>query len=300
MPISTETPVLGAYARLRLGGQAGTVRLAPVGAVLPFSQALGGVEMPSGDNVTGYERVKALGGAVGLTPTPLIQDAAYVLGQDYQQAGALSRTAGLEGLVRLLPGEAGRLDVPSVGAGLDAARQALAPLTGAYTSEYDPVMRRYAELVLGATGQPLSAPGNRAYLAANTPEALDLYDQAKREVVLAGAAGNATSLISPVSVTARGADAQRIAAAKAGVYTQAQIDGSSPGVAAKMREFNARQVATNPDLGAYGGASRSARGAILLKDWENRTTVLTKYKSAKERAQLQREAEGQIATTAPR
>lgn len=292
-PITTETPVLGGLARLRLGGQSGTVRGGLVGMVMPYSQALGGVDMPQGDNVTGYQKAKALLGAAGMAPNPLIQSAAYVTGQDYAAPGALSRTAGLEGAARLLPGGLGQAAVPSLGGGLDLARRIVEPLiskaggvTTGPTSEYDPVMRRYAELVQHTTGKKLTDTTNRPYLLMDTPQSQALYAQAKQEVVLAGVAGNLTSMTMPASVTARGADAQGVLDAKRGLYTAAQMAASSPGVAAKMQAYNAAQQQTNPVLGTYSGASGSAREAMLLKDYQNRTAVLRKYKSAAAQRQL--------------
>lgn len=269
-PITTETPVLGALARARLGGQSGTVRLNLPGSVLPYTQLLGGVEMPQGDTATGYEKAKSALGAAGMSPNPLIQAGAYVLGQDYQSPGALSRTAGLEALPRLLPGAAGRLEMPGVGTLLDTTRQFLAPATGAHTSEYDPTYRRYAELVLQTTKKPLSDAANQHYLLQDTEAAQALYQQAEREVVLAGAAGNVYSLTSPISATARGEAAQAAQTAKAGVpFDRARIDASTSGTLQElMRATNDRYSQANPAVNTYAVSNPTDAKYTILRQWE--------------------------------
>jgi hypothetical protein len=294
-PITTEAPVLGGLARLRLGGQRGVLRAGLLGAVVPYANLAGGVDLP-GEDAGPYEKATAIGDAVGFSPNPLIQAGAYVTGLDYRAPGALSRTAGLEGAAGLLPGPLGRLSIPAPGAALDAAREAL---TG-QSSEYDPVMRRYAELVLDRTGAELAADENEPYLAFATPEARALYERAKREVLTAGAVGNLASVASPVSLAARSAEGEAIRAAKANVpYSADLIARMSPDLAATMQAVNARYLAGVPATRAYRGASASAREGLLLGDIADRSP--TNYLlDPLTRRQLQEAQRREIRRTQPR
>lgn len=294
-PITTETPVLGALARARLGGQQGVLRAGLLGAVVPYANLAGGIDMPP-DDANPYEKATAIGDAIGFSPNPLIQAGAYATGLDYRAPGALSRTAGLEGAVGLLPGPLGRLSIPAPGAALDALRE---KLTG-QSSEYDPVMRRYAELVLDRTGQELAADANAPYLEFATPEARALYDRAKREVLTAGAVGNLASVASPVSLAARSAEGETIRQAKATVpYSADLIARMSPDLAATMQAVNARYLASVPATRAYRGASPSAREALLLGDIADRspTNYLLDPLTRRQLVEAQR---GAIRRTQPR
>lgn len=279
IPLTDKTPLVGGLVRARLGGQAGTVRVDPLGALLPFgSDTLLGPDL-GGDSATAYQKATGLLGMTGFQPHPGIQALAYALGQDYKGPSAMSRTAGLEALPNLIPGMP---QVPTLGVPLDMARSAIEPAlnkagvpTAGKTSEYDPVFRHYDELVLAQTGKSLDDPSNRQLLISAGDPSNPLWVQAQREATLAGAAGNLTSITSPVSTQAQGAGAQAVQQAKAGTpYSQAQIAGSSPGVAALMKTGNDRYQAATPATGTYKIASQSDRLATLLAAFDKSHATL--------------------------
>jgi len=266
IPLTEQTPLVGELVRARLGGQAGEVRLNPLGLLSPWGGAAisGPEDLP--DSASGYERAVALLAPLGLSPHPAIQSAMYAAGQAYQPGGSLSRTAGVEELPQLLPGAAGTT-IPTGRAALDQGRKVI---SGKGSTASDPVARRYAELVLDRTGAPLDAPQNRAYLEALGDNTDPLWQQARHDAVLKDAAGNLVSLTSPVSTSAQTASALAIAGAKKGLpYTQAQIDSSSKGVARQMQDANARYLRDNPAADAYTGTYPKDRIELLMQEWDS-------------------------------
>jgi hypothetical protein len=285
VPVGTDDTLLGGLARARLGGVAGTVRANPLSAFVPFgAENLAGEELPA--DATGYQRAVSVLGRAGFSPNPILQALAYVGGQDYRAPGNLSRTAGIEGLADLGPvllraylrsqGQKGKaedipnLAIPSGRALLDAGRTLLAPVTGASVSESTPETRRYAELVLAETGQPLSDPANRRYLERMGDAGEPLWERAVAESRLLAAAGNIVGLASPVQTTAQTAEA--VAAQQAGPlpHTSYAISQAPRGQQARMRAENERAAAANPAVATYADISPAARRRQLMAEWEQR------------------------------
>lgn len=278
--ISTETPLLGAAARVRLGGKKGTWTIDPLSAVVPYGDAIGGGDdMP--DDATAYQKVSQMLGQVGFGPSPLIQAAGYVTGQDYRAPGSLSRTAGLEQLGTLLPG-VGDMKLPTGRNLLDAARGVVEPAladagikTTGPASATDPVARRYAELVFDQTGKPLADRANIGYLTIGTPEAKALMQQATREEALMAAAGNAVSLTSPLPSTAQGADAAAAQAARKPVIeAQDMVDQLTPIQGAMLQRQIDQYKNAHPESRVYDGSSPYARAQLLMADWERQNAIL--------------------------
>lgn len=283
IPLTDETPLVGPLVRARLGGQKGTVRLNPLGAVFPYgADTLAGEELP--EDATGYQKVANVAGRAGFMPNPLVQSLAYVTGQDYKAPGALSRTSGIEGLADIPPvllraylrskGQHDLADtipdlaIPSGRALLDAGRDLLSPVTGASSSDSDPTIRRYAELVMDKTGKPLSDPSNRGYLTRAGDNTEPLWEQAVLQSRLQGAAGNATGLVSPVQTMAQTEEA--VAAQRAGKlplsdYQISQLPGAQQ---AGARLINSRAIADNPAIATYRNISGKARRDQLINQWK--------------------------------
>jgi hypothetical protein len=266
--ISTETPVLGAAARLRLGGQAGTVKVNPFAAVTPYSpESLNQApELP--EDATLYQRATNLGGKVGIRPHPLIQALAYVGGQDYRAPSSLSRTAGLEGLADIPLQLAGVPNGPSVRGALDAGRQLLSPVTGAGIPQSDPTATRYAELVLRTTGRPLSDPANRGYMETIGERDNPLWVRALLESRGLAAAGNATGMVAPVPVTARSAEGLGAKAAPKLPVTIGQIRAAPASDRAALLDAYQRAAASSPASATYAGTNSKDRRFILVQRWE--------------------------------
>lgn len=274
IPISTETPLLGAGARVLLGGQSGTARVNPLGLLSPYggqTVASGLGDTPLDSATTPYQHIMNYANIIGLSPHPLIQAGAYVTGQDFKGPNSLSRTAGLEQLPQLLPGPLGAT-MPSMQNTLDAARNLI---SGQGSTAQDPAARRFGELVLATTGKPLADPTNSAYLDPNNPQAQALHDRATREAILSGAARNAYSFTSPLAATAQGTEAQAASKAR-GIVTEAQNYAAhlpAGEKAALQQRITAYQQA-HPETLVYDGATKQALAQLRLAAWERQNATL--------------------------
>jgi len=285
LPVSTEVPGLGMGVRGLLGGQKGTAYIDPVSAVSPTG---GGMFAPP-DDASGeqslYQQVSDVLGRTGLPGfNPLIGALAFILGLDYKAPTNLSSTKGVEDALGLLPGN---VAVPDVGGGaLRLARGKASPLFAAtdlgaavgaegdaHPTVFDPVARRYGELVVKLTGKPLSAPDNRAYLydmAAGTGE---LYDRARREVLVSGAARNTFNSVSPFSVAVQSEDNRTARKERKGTpATYADILAQEQGPnrpnigMPSLRSDNAKYAKAHPWAAAYDVGSADEGRAMLLAD----------------------------------
>ncbi len=265
IPLTTETPVLGAGVRVSLGGASGERRLNPLALLTgPYGGELlsGPEELP--DDATGYQRVKAAVKPLGLSPHPLVQAVMYSAGQDYQAPGSLSRTAQLEQLPQLLPGPLG-MTIPSGRALLDAGRKIL---SGQGAPDSDPATRRYAEIVLKVTGRPLSDPRNGAYLEAIGNGNEPLWQAAKAQSVIGGALSGALSF--GTGLPTSGSTTEAIAARQAPKlpYSSYQISQAPQKAQPVMLEANRRALANNPASGTYTDISGAGRKATLMDTWD--------------------------------
>jgi hypothetical protein len=277
IPVDEKTPILGALVRLYTQGAGGKGYLDPVGGISPVGgEMFQPAEDDSGKNW--YQKGTALLGRLGLPGVnPAIQAGAYVAGLDYKAPGALSRTQGLENAAALLPGNP---QLPDVAGGLLRAARgsvsqatAAAGLPGAQADKtpvaYDPITRRYAELVFAATGKPLGDQANQAYLLAMGDPENALMQQARREVLLGGAAKNVGSLTSPIGVIGQSGENAQYRAAKVGEpFSQARIAGSSPGVQQLMQAGNKQYRQVTPASQIYTVGNREQGAYSLLDQFE--------------------------------
>lgn len=279
VPLATDMPVIGAILDAYTGGAGGTVYLDPLGAVTPFGgELVRPAERETGQNL--YQRAAAWLDRTGLPGfNPAIQEVAYLTGLDYKQPGNLSRTAGIEQGLALLPGNP---PLPDVGAAANAAlrggisRAAEGVIPGARADatpeRYDPITRRYAELVIQETGKPLADPANRAYLAALADPENPLLQRARAEVLLGGAFKNAASLTAPVGLVAQTDPNRAYRAAAAGLpFTADRIQAArpvSPLLADLMTGANERYAASHPAAATYRVASREDAAWEQVRQWE--------------------------------
>lgn len=291
IPFTTETPLIGPIARVMLGGQSGTAYADPIGA---FSPVGGDAFAPEeGGEKNWYQSANAFLGRVGLPQAnPAVQAGAYALGLDYKAPGSLSRTQGLENALALIPGNP---QLPDLGGGiLRTARGTLSPLAEAAglpgakgdksPDQYDPITRRYAELVLAETKKPLNDQSNRAYLVGMSDPTNELMMRARREVLLGGAARNASSLTNPIGTVAQGQGAREAKAAKDNLpfkYEEIQrMQAASPYLAAQMKARNAAQTKANPAVNTYAISSRGEATETLVREWEGRHEYLRRVSPA--------------------
>jgi hypothetical protein len=281
IPADQDTPVLGALVRLYTQGEGGTGYIDPLGAISP----VGGELFAPAEDDTGknwYQKATAWLNRAGLPgPNPLIQAGAYVAGLDYKAPGALSRTQGLENALGLIPGVPAAPDLG--GAILRGARGIISPaaakagIPGAEADEtpsaYDPITRRYAELVKTETGMTLENPANRAYLVGLTDPDNDLLARARREVLLGGAVKNVGSLTSPVGVVGQSGEnvAYRAALGDA-PFSPAMIAAAnarrSRGVAELMARENAGYRARTPAARTYAIGNREQAAWAIVDQFE--------------------------------
>jgi hypothetical protein len=268
-------------AGLLTGGQSNTTYLNLINSISPV-----GGEVFKGAEDTGYDKStyqsvnEALDriGLPGFGPVPAAL--AYILGFDFKGPSALSRTQGLENALGLLPGNP---DLPDIGGGtLRAARGAISPLVagsdigallGATADptpeQYDPIGRRYAELVVERTGKRLNDPANKAYLIDLMYGRGGLYEQAEREALLGGAARNLASLSSPVGTVSQ-TDTARHAkqATAANPFTYGAVSAIPQGTAARREAERGRKaaLASDPWIEPYSIGGQAEAEDILLRE----------------------------------
>ena len=280
--ITDKTPLVGLAARARNGGAEGSLTLDPIGALMPYGDLLGkGEELP--EDATGYQKVTSAASRVGLSPTPAITAAMYVAGQTPFAPSSLSRTAGLEASVEALPA-ALRLvglksaDLPQLRSGrqlLDAGRDLLKPVTGeGAVAASDPVLKRYAELVLELRGTPLSDPRNKDLVLSIGEPDNRLWQLASLQARTSGAATNLTGMISPVQTV--GQTKEAAAAQRAGKLpvTDYEISQAPKSQQAGMRAQLDRVIAQNPAIATYRNINPKARRATLLAEFDTKNARL--------------------------
>lgn len=283
--IDTETPLVGGLARTRLGGARGEIRFNPLQAISPYDASNLSPD-PLPPDATFYQNAKQRLGQLGGQFNPLVQTAAYITGQDYAAPGALSRTAGLEGLGDL--GQLGGMPMlPSVTAGVGVARDMV---TGQSNGLTDPTYRRYAELVLAQTGIPLGDIRNRGYMETVAAPDNPLWQQALFETRLGGAAGNAVGMVSPLTVTGSTREAVAARGAQPLPFSNYQISQASRAEAAQMLLANARAMQQDPASGTYTGVNKRERHDILMREWD-RVHNMSGKQSAAYLAQKRKEYE---------
>jgi hypothetical protein len=276
-------------AGLLTGGQGSTTYLDLIGGISPVG---GDMFAPADKNQqpqNPYQEVSQGLQKLGLPgPNPLVQSLAYIMGFDYKSPGALSRTQGMENALALIPGNP---DLPDIGGGaLRLARSKVSPLVagtdigallGAEAdtspSQYDPIGRRFDELVAARTGKRLDDPANKAYLLDLAFGRGDLYEQAERETLLGGAARNIASMSSPVGVATQTEDNRRARAATGKVpFDYGDIAALPQGTAARRQAEQARKAALAADPWAepYGIGGRQEAQDELMR------IIMDRYRKA--------------------
>lgn len=220
--------------------------------------------------------------------SPVIGALAYILGSDYRAPGSLTRTKGIEDALGLLPGN---INLPDLGGGaLRLARSKASPLfaatelgqavgaTGdANPTIFDPVARRYGELVLNETRKSVDDPENRAYLYDLAAGTGPLYQQARKDVLLSGFAKNAFSVSSPVAAAVQSEDARKMKVARSGIpydYAALQAIGALdiPSYMTEAKLQNRQYAQANPASAAYNIGSRDEARAVAAQDVRDRYT----------------------------
>lgn len=280
IPISTTVPVIGGILAAYGGGAEGTVYLDLLGAMTP----LGGEvvrPMESDEGKNWYQRTQAWLDRLGIPGfNPVIQNAAYVAGLDFKASGNTSRTAGIEQGLGMLPLNP---QLPNIGADvLRGVRGAVSPIAegtipgakGDKTPEkYDPITRRYAELVYRETGKPLNHKDNKVWLFGMADPDNELLQQARQEVLLGGATKNVVSMSAPVGMIAQSDQNKEYRRAAKGMpFTYDQIGRKkavSPELARLMMESNTIYRGQNPAADMYRVGTKEDAAWELLRQWEN-------------------------------
>lgn len=276
LPVASGNPLMGALASILLGGASGEARLDPIGTFTPVGAELFTAPADTGYDQTPYQRAAEGLGRVGFGFNPLVQSLAYVLGWDNKPSSAVSRTQGIENGLGLLPLNP---RLPAVGKlALDKARDVV---SGGNASTYDPVARRFAELVMQTRGKPLSDPSNADLLEAVGDEDNPLWQQARREVLLSGLAKNVFSLTSPTGATTATDQAVAARRAVAGLpFRPADVraaEAETPLLADVMANANRGYTLAHPAADTYAVASERSAAYAALDRWEEANRGLTRW-----------------------
>lgn len=190
--VDTETPLIGRVVRAQLGGGDGEGRINPLNSAISVSGSNVGATDKFEDADTIYKWAEAIMETMGFQFNPLIQAGAYVVGGDYgtdRAPGAQSRTSGIE--VALPGGE-----VQGLKGLLDQGREAM----GNYPDNYDPIDLLAKEIIYEQEQKPASDPSLRYRREELLDPNSELMQEARRRFEGGGAARNAVSLVSPVTM----------------------------------------------------------------------------------------------------
>jgi hypothetical protein len=176
-------------AGLLTGGQGSTTYLDLIGGISPVGGDMFAPADKGRQPENTYQEISQGLQKLGLPgPNPLVQSLAYIMGFDYKSPGALSRTQGMENALALIPGNP---DLPDIGGGaLRLARSKVSPLVagtdigallGAEAdtspSQYDPIGRRFDELVAARTGKLMRIIMDRYRKAGIRPTQAGIQEQ---------------------------------------------------------------------------------------------------------------------------
>lgn len=276
-------------AGLLTGGQPGTSYLDIIGSISPVGGDMFAPSDDAGRDKNAYQAITEGLQRLGLPgPNPLVQSLAYILGFDFKGPGALSRTQGMENAIGLIPGNPNLPDIG--GGGLRALRGLASPLVAGTEigqllgadadptpEQYDPVGRRFSELVVERTGRRLNDPANQAYLLDLAFGRGDLYAQAEREALLGGAARNIASMSSPVGVATQTDTARHAREATRGnPFDFGAVEAQPQGTAGRREVERQRKaaLASDPWIEPYSIGGKAEANDLILQ------AILDRYRMA--------------------
>jgi hypothetical protein len=200
--IGPDTLFVGLLTKVFTPEQESEIRLNPLSLFSPVGGdvlSLGMDDPNASQDQTGYQKLKKGLGLAGASFNPLIQEGAYLTGQDFSAPAPGSRYSNID----LLTGDMGGPTAPTIAGPNKALRAAITGAMGnRQVDNYDPVENKANELVYEATGKVISDPSNAA-LALDLKNHGPLYQQAQRLLDQGGATRAAFNAVSPVSVSSR-------------------------------------------------------------------------------------------------
>jgi hypothetical protein len=282
VPVTTETPGLGGLARLRLGGQSGTVRLDPLGQFMgPISgQTFAG--LGDTENAKPFDIATKATEMGGLSPHPLIKMLAGALGASDAPNGPMDRQVNITNATDLIPGMP---TVPTLQGPYNAAKE---KITGEPVYDFDTTARHYGELVLAETGMPLDNARNHQYLVSMGDTDEPLWRQAKQEVLMQQLVGGLLSNLTPLTSSAQSSGNAAYQRARADI-PEVTTPMYTPGQDRLLEQL--RQVAYNedhPELRTYRNTSTRARDRVLHRGIEQYTPAAQKILKEQLRTQYTR------------
>ena len=244
LPISSEFPIIGKLVDMLTGGRGGTAYVNPLQMFSPAQPNALNAGMQFAADTNAYEKASDILSLGGFQFNPIIQDAAYALGQSAEPAMPFSRTSEIE--EALAPGgyqKPGSLAmIPSY------LNQGLRMVRSLATGENvpppdDPAMRMAEDMAMRQTGLPLGDPRNLPLAHAYNDKTSPQYAQAKQASDVQLLAKGILGLISPATLSPQTTQQRATAQAKAQIepfapWVVAQAMQQDPNLALAMQRAN--------------------------------------------------------------
>lgn len=279
IPVNTDTPFVGLLVNVFTPEQEGEVRFNPLSLFSPLGGDTLSIGMDKANEPeTGYQKAKEVLGFAGASFNPLIQEGAYLSGQDYQAPAPGSRYSGLD----LLAGDITGATAPTLAGPNKALRAGITGAMGDRQEDtFDPVTNKANELVFEQTGLPVSDPGNRA-LAQDIRDHGPFYQAAQRILDEGGAARAGFNAVAPVSVLSRtNTTAARQSAARDVPFSYEDIkqaqDAGQVQMVKLMQQTNEQYYAQHPAAAVNRKADIPASVDPRLAAFERENVVLKRY-----------------------
>lgn len=268
--INNDTPLMGVLLNVFSPEQEAELRFNPLALLNPMSTDLlaagtGAPDTGSEDD-SPFKKVIDTIGLTGASPSPALQTAMYLTGQDWRGPGALSRYAAFD----QLPDELGiGYELPSLAHG--TLRKGRELLTGEKDT-YDPVKAKAYELVYEDTGLPVSDRRNKQLAVAIESGNSPYLDKAERVLDVSGSVRAGFNANSPVSLqlTSETKKAERKAKKDGLPHSYEEIQKWKellPPFAKQMEAENAEWLRTHPvaAIGKKPSVSNEEKRRFLLQ-----------------------------------
>lgn len=279
LSIKNDTPFLGLLASAFTPEQEAELRFNPLALFTPVGGELLGVGMDQGDSgeeKTGYQKAADVLKLAGGSFNPYVQSFAYLTGQDRRAPGNASRYSPIDQYI----GNESGIEAPTIQGPLRAARAAITEALGdKQVDNYDPVVAKANELVMEATGKPISDESNKA-IALDIRNKGQVYKEAEK-LLLAGNARKASfNALSPQSVMAT--SQTKVEERKAGKepfsYEDIKLaqEAGLPAVVKAMQAANEDFFANNPAAAVQNKPKFTDKELMdpRLARWESQNATL--------------------------
>lgn len=284
LSIKNDTPFLGLLASAFTPEQEAELRFNPLAFFNPVGGNLLGAGMDDNQEPAAdapfYEKAyhaadKALSYA-GASFNPYVQEFAYLTGADWKAPGNASRYSPIDQYVGNLTG----VEVPTIQGPNRALRAGITEALGdKQVDNYDPVVAKANELVMEATGKPISDESNKA-IALDIRNKGQVYKEAEKLLLEGNARKAGFNSLSPQSVMATTQTKVEERAAGKEPYSYEDIklaqDAGMPAVVKAMQAANADFFANNPAAAVQNKPQFTDKELMdpRLARWESQNATL--------------------------